>query len=249
MAVQTKLFLRAIGFLICMQGCYSLKNLTIGLFVPMTGWAVGNRLASAAPIAIDSINNDRTILPGYKLNFVWRDCGCNSKMSAGGTVEFIEEKVAAIIGPYCSKGCITSGHIAAYYKLPMLTYSCSKKQLSDKKLYPTVARTFAYARTNEKILLDNAADLMKLYGWSIFAIVVEIGDVWQFISQYFQKHSSSHNLKVNQYLYNPDKVEADDEKHIKDILREAMQKSRSKQNLFREQSFLILGTRAEDNFT
>ncbi len=216
--------------LLSAERCHSLKNITVGVFVPMTGWPVGNRLASAAPIAIDAINADPNILPGYKLKFEWRDCGCKSDVSAGGTVEFLKRNVSAIIGPYCSKGCITSGHIAAYYNLPLLTYSCSKKELSNKKIYPTVARTFTYARTNEKILLNNAAQLMKLYNWKIFTIIVEIDEVWQTVGEYFQKNVAQYGLTLHRVTFIPEKVNADTadgKAYRKSILESARVNSRS----------------------
>jgi len=189
--------------------CQALKNLTIGLFVPWTGWTAGRRLASAAPIAIDKINADPTILPDYRIDFKWRDCGCNKVMSAGGTVEFIKNNYAAIIGPYCSDGCKPSGLIAGYYKVPMITYSCSTPDLSSKKDYPTTARTFAYARTDEKILIKNTLELMKLYGWKIFTVITEIAEPWSTIGKSFLKQKSLHPgdiEDINDVQYNPEQV-------------------------------------------
>ncbi len=226
-------------FVLCataVEKCHALKNITLGVFVPMSGWAVGNRLASAAPIAINDINKDPNILPDYHVDFVWRDSGCSPTKSAGGTVEFLKQDIAAIIGPYCSKGCVAAGHIVAYYKVPMLTYSCSEKALSDKKVYPTVARTYAYARTNEVILLNNTVQLMRLYNWKIFTIIVEIDEVWKALAEYFQKNYNvgayaADNLIMEIIYYNPDVANKDDgddaKNHILKILNDARKKSRS----------------------
>lgn len=188
--------------------CSAIKNLTIGLFVPWTNWPAGQRLASAAPIAIDQINADRTILPDYHIDFTWKDCGCDKVMSAGGTVEFIKSNYSVIIGPYCSDGCKPSGLIAGYYKVPMLTYSCSTPDLSDKTDYPTTARTLAYARTDEKILLSNTLQLMKVFGWKIFTVITEIAEPWSTIGKSFLKAKSEHADidDINDVPYSPDQV-------------------------------------------
>lgn len=223
--------------------CHAMKNLTIGLFVPWTGWSAGQRLASAAPIAIDKINADRTILPDYTINYEWKDCGCDKVMSAGGTVEFIKRNYAAIIGPYCSDGCKPSGLIAGYYNVPMITYSCSTPDLSVKKDYPTTARTFAYARTDEKILIKNTLELMKLFGWKIFTVITEIAEPWSTIGKDFLKQKSMHPGEIddiNDVQYNPEQVagpsessftdaaDASSRAYRKTILDQAKQKGRGR---------------------
>lgn len=184
------------------------KNLTVGLFVPWTGsWPVGTRLASAAPIAIDEINNNSALLPGYNLQFIWSDCGCSKVMSAGGTVEFVKKRVSAIIGPYCSKGCVPSGLIAGYYNVPMITYSCSSSELSKKSEYPTTARTFAYARTNEIVLFDNTVKMIKHFGWKMFTLITELSSPWSEIGTRFMRDVYKQGLSVREINYNPNDVD------------------------------------------
>ena len=219
-------------FLLCVYvtNCSALKNLTIGLFVPWTGsWPAGQRLASAAPIAIDKINSDPTILPDYHIGFEWKDCGCNKVMSAGGTVEFIKKSYSAIIGPYCSDGCTPSGLIAGFYKVPMITYSCSTPDLSVKKDYPTTARTFAYARTDEGILIKNTLELMKIFGWKRFTVITEIADPWSTIAKSFLKQKSLHGDaidEINDVQYNPEQIAGPNEKEFTEELEAASRRSR-----------------------
>ena len=184
------------------------KKLTVGLFVPWTGsWPVGTRLASAAPIAIDEINNNTTLLRDYELQFIWSDCGCSKVMSAGGTVEFVKKNISVIIGPYCSKGCVPSGLIAGYYNVPMITYSCSTSELSKKSEYPTTARTFAYARTNEIVLFDNAVKMIKHFGWKMFTIITELSSPWLEIGTRFMRDGYKQGLTVREIRFNPNDVD------------------------------------------
>ena len=209
------------------------KKLTVGLFVPWTGsWPVGTRLASAAPIAIDEINNNTTLLRDYELKFIWSDCGCSKVMSAGGTVEFVKKNISVIIGPYCSKGCVPSGLIAGYYNTPMITYSCSTSELSKKSEYPTTARTFAYARTNEIILFDNTVKMMKHFGWKMFTIITELSSPWSEIGTRFMRDGYKQGLQVREIRYNPNDVTNDAgkekaEAYRKSVLDEAKKRGRS----------------------
>ena len=224
------------------------KKLTVGLFVPWTGsWPVGTRLASAAPIAIDEINNNTALLPDHELQFIWSDCGCSKVMSAGGTVEFVKKNISVIIGPYCSKGCVPSGLIAGYYNVPMITYSCSTSELSKKSEYPTTARTFAYARTNEIVLFDNTVKMIKHFGWKMFTIITELSSPWSEIGTRFLRDGYKQGLTVREIRFNPNDVDYYDasnaagnkkaEDYRKNVLDSAKLRGRS-MNFFSYFSFL-----------
>merc|ERR1712048_1472994 len=55
-----------------------LKQLILGVPVPMSGnsWDGGKTFAAGISVAIDDINQDPTMLPGYNLSFVWEDSMC-----------------------------------------------------------------------------------------------------------------------------------------------------------------------------
>ena len=50
------------------------KELMIGSLLPFTGvWPGGNAMLASAKLALDTVNADPTILPGYYLNLTHRD--------------------------------------------------------------------------------------------------------------------------------------------------------------------------------
>ena len=162
------------------------KNLTLGLFVPLTGsWPYGTRGASAAVMAIDDINNDTNLLPNERLMLeVWDD-KCDEHASVGGTAEFHygvynnKQGVDAYIGPYCSEGCVPAGLLTAYFNKPMIAYSCSDEKLSDKALYPTFARTKTFARSDNSATLKHLARLLKMFHWKFVTLIVSKQQAWQ----------------------------------------------------------------------
>ncbi|XP_057309237.1 atrial natriuretic peptide receptor 1-like isoform X2 [Hydractinia symbiolongicarpus] len=211
--------------LLCRVRIIRTRNLTIGLFVPWTGkWPVGSKLASAATMAVDDINNSRDLLPNEHLVFDWKDDKCDSQTSVGETANFHtrvydgKKGVDVYIGPYCSDGCEPSGLLAAFYDKPMISYSCSAKQLSQKSQYPTFARTASFARTNEVSLLLKLVGLMKQFKWDIITLIVSKQPAWHEFGQTIFAEFSKYNKTVREkFTYDED---------IKSLLEEAKKDAR-----------------------
>ena len=74
------------------------KEVKIGVLLPMTGyWPIGKTSASAITIAVDRINEDQTLLPGYNMTFLWNDSMCLAAEGLNQAVEFRIAGVDAII--------------------------------------------------------------------------------------------------------------------------------------------------------
>ncbi len=97
----------------------SKTNITVGLLAPFTGsWDRAPRFASAVSIAIDYINLNTSILPGYQLQYKWHDSGCSQSGGVGGAITLLREHVNVFIGPACSRSCVHGGYVAASQKSP-----------------------------------------------------------------------------------------------------------------------------------
>lgn len=204
------------------------KNLTLGLFVPLTGsWPAGTKSASAAVMAIDDINNDTNLLPNERLMLeVWDD-KCDAHASVGGTAEFHygvynnKQGVDAYIGPHCSDGCIPAGLLAAYFNKPMIAYSCSGQDLSNKVLYPTFARTKTFARSNKSATLNYLAELLTMFNWKLVTLIVSKQPAWHNTGQILFERLINYGIKVqDKFSYEPST--------LTDILQKAKKTARSK---------------------
>ena len=204
------------------------KNLTLGLFVPLTGsWPKGTKGASAAVMAIDDINSDINLLPNERLMLeVWDD-KCDAHASVGGTAEFHygvynnKQGVDAYIGPHCSDGCLPAGLLAAYFNKPMIAYSCSGEKLSDKDLYPTFARTKTFARSDKSATLNYLAELLTMFNWKLVTLIVSKQPAWHDTGQILFEKLINYGIKVqDKFSYEP--------KTLKDILQKAKKTARSK---------------------
>ncbi|XP_066267244.1 atrial natriuretic peptide receptor 1-like [Branchiostoma lanceolatum] len=157
----------------------SRKNLTVVVLVPWTGaWPIGKRMAPAAAVAIDDINNNDALLPAYHLDFVWKDTGCSAREGMDVTMELYEElrtDLRVIIGPGCDAVCGPIGVLAASWNVPVVSWGCASSHLSNKDEYPTFARTVGpFAKTGALFV-----SLLKHFGWSRAAILASTQQVWQ----------------------------------------------------------------------
>jgi ABC-type branched-subunit amino acid transport system substrate-binding protein len=83
--------------------------------------------------------------------------------------------VAAFIGPACSLGCVSCGHLAAHWDLPMISYGCADAKLSDKDLFPTFVRTVGtFSQHSGDLFLR----LMKHFKWDRIAILTSTERIW-----------------------------------------------------------------------
>ncbi|XP_035692505.1 gamma-aminobutyric acid type B receptor subunit 1-like [Branchiostoma floridae] len=174
-------------FSIHTEAVESKKNLTVVVLVPWTGpWPIGKRMAPAAAVAIDDINNNDAILPDYHIDFVWRDTGCSAREGTDVTMELYDELRAdlrAIIGPGCDAVCGPIGVLAASWNVPVVSWGCASSHLSNKDEYPTFARTVGpFTKTGALFV-----SLLKHFGWSRAAILASTQQVWQ---------TTSHAIKL-----------------------------------------------------
>lgn len=236
-------------YLVCIFLIQTVENifaaesvLTIGLMVSWTGkWDEGKNIAGAAVMAVNDINNNRTLLPGKKLELLIKDDACKAITSIGATEAFHNRRVNdkgkdkrvgvdVYVGPYCSDGCVPSGLLAAYYKEPMISYSCSSKELSNKLLYPTFARTATFARTSEEQLTKSLAALMREFKWTKVTLIVSSQPGWHPAGQYvFEQlrndRQGKENLQVQDKLTFTKDMDMND---IGKILEKAQRNARSK---------------------
>ena len=204
------------------------KNLTLGLFVSLTGSVNdGTRGASAAVMAVDDINNDTNLLPNERLMLeVWDD-KCDAHASVGGTAEFQyrvynnKQGVDAYIGPHCSDGCVPAGLLAAYFNKPMIAYSCSGQKLSNKVLYPTFARTKTFARSDKSATLNYLAELLRMFDWKLVTLIVSKQPAWHDTGQILFEKLVEYGITVqDKFSYEPST--------LTDILQKAKKTARSK---------------------
>lgn len=176
------------------------KEIKLGVTIPWTGdnWDAGPRFASGILIAIDKVNNDPTLLPGLNLTFEWKDSKCEESVGLTAAVDLYSTstpKIHALIGPACSAGCKAVGYLASHWNMPLISYACGSVELSDKRSFPTFARTVGvYSKSGDIIV-----GLMKWYKWDRVAILTSTSFLWASITAGVRQDVEKNGMKISFY--------------------------------------------------
>jgi ABC-type branched-subunit amino acid transport system substrate-binding protein len=139
----------------------------------MTGvWPVGPSVIGALELAVRDANANPSILRGRRLEYVWRDDGCDRSKSLAQLSEILEHfgPIDCLIGPGCSGGCELTGMLAGAKRMPQISPMCTSSSLSDKIQFPFFARTTSpYSKRSAAIVA-----LMQWAAWTRLSIVGDI---------------------------------------------------------------------------
>lgn len=144
--------------------------------VPVTGgWDGGATMRVAAEMAMDIINSQQILLPGYRLNTSWFDDECNADNAVKIMAEQWNNKDYAALGANgCSTGCQAAALLAPQLRIPHISYACSSSLLSDTTKYPDFGRL----ATSEGKVADVYRALAIRYKWKDMVIIT--GDSGRF---------------------------------------------------------------------
>ncbi|XP_048576329.1 atrial natriuretic peptide receptor 1 isoform X2 [Nematostella vectensis] len=154
-------------------------DVKLGLLIPFrhvrelgNSFHAGENYASAMSIAVDAVNKRKDLLPGRNISFIWNDTNCDELNTIRALVYQLNAGVTAFIGPGCT--CNTAARSAAAFNKSMISYMCSSPEVSNKKLYPTFARTFAV----DTVLAPTVLSLLRYFSWKRVAIIYENVTKW-----------------------------------------------------------------------
>lgn len=137
-------------------------------------------MGSALVVGLEEVQR-RQLLPGYQLEFVWRDSWCKPKRGLQVIVEMWDsvEDLDVIVGAGCSGVCQPESLLAAGWGIPVVGYSCASLLLSDKSVYPTFSRVVA-PWTTFAPMFDQFANM---FNWTNVGIVTTNEDTMKQTAQ------------------------------------------------------------------
>ncbi|XP_054260292.1 guanylate cyclase 32E-like [Macrosteles quadrilineatus] len=156
----------------------------------------------ALPLAVTAVNADPLLLPGRRLEFVARDIGTEPsglarRQSSLATLairvmtEMRDNGTVAFIGP--DDTCSAEALVAAAWNLPMISYKCADKSVSDKRVYYTFARTLAPSTKVSKSVVA----LLHAFNWHKFVVVAGKSPAWGIqIKEAIKDLAGEYNLSV-----------------------------------------------------
>uniref|UniRef100_UPI00406CCBC5 branched-chain amino acid ABC transporter substrate-binding protein n=1 Tax=Rhodoferax sp. GW822-FHT02A01 TaxID=3141537 RepID=UPI00406CCBC5 len=117
------------------------QNVKIAVAGPMTGGAAsyGEEMKKGAQMAADDINAAGGI-NGKKVELVFGDDACEPKQAVAVASRLIEkDKVAAVVGHFCSSSTMPASEVYAEADMLMVTPASTNPKVTDRKL-PSIMR-------------------------------------------------------------------------------------------------------------
>ena len=155
---------------------------------------LGRALALVIAPAIQHVYNHSRLSREWNITYTVRDSACHKTTAVGKTYEL--HTADAFIGPACSDSCFTAALLASYWNKPMISYSCSSVELSNRFFYPTFARTQPFSRTYLHETPDILLESMRVYNWTRAAIISTEDLVWTPIARSMTEIFQNSNISV-----------------------------------------------------
>ncbi|XP_015601809.1 gamma-aminobutyric acid type B receptor subunit 1 isoform X2 [Cephus cinctus] len=152
--------------------------LHIGGIFPIAGeggWQGGQACMPAANLALDDVNQQEDLLPGFTLKLHSNDSECEPGLGASVMYNLLyntPQKLMLLAG--CSTVCTTVAEAAKMWNLVVLCYGASSPALSDRNRFPTLFRTHPSATVHNPTRIK----LLQKFGWSRVAILQQAEEVF-----------------------------------------------------------------------
>lgn len=182
---------------------------------------IAKLIAGAIPYAVDVVNKNKDLLPNHTLNYEICDTGDLNSPTAIQKMTFLKQRnVVGFIGPDHSCGCEAS--IASAWNIPMITYMCAEEKISNKNLYPLVARTLSPTSHVSRYMI---ATLLK-FKWNKIILVV-INDPFNIqVAESSTPLFVKHEIKVIGTHYLPSNYRTKYQKNITNIVETTYSETR-----------------------
>ncbi|XP_071444038.1 guanylate cyclase 32E [Hetaerina americana] len=158
----------------------------------------------ALPLAVARVNENPNLLPGRKLRFVAANIGfadnptveemwrarSHPAISIRRMTEMRDNGTIAFIGP--DNTCQPEALVAAAWNLPMISYKCTDKSVSDKRLYYTFSRTLPPSSKVSKSVVA----LLRTFNWKKFVMVVGSEPTWIQVKEAISDLSKLYRLQI-----------------------------------------------------
>ncbi|XP_045210469.2 atrial natriuretic peptide receptor 1-like isoform X2 [Mercenaria mercenaria] len=197
------------------------RSFTMGVLVPCSGArSFGDELQVTMEFALKKVNSSPDLVylrrENVTLDFTVADTKCDIGTGLFELVE-ISSSSDAFIGPGCDSLCKPAGLLAGKWNKPMISYSCSSRLLSDRKNYPTFARTTALYGEMSYFIID----IIKYYHWDRVVLVEGPESIWRETVGEYQQMFEKNGIITDIMSIPSDATHAILEKHLKHVTAQA----------------------------
>ena len=183
------------------------KTFYVGLSGPWKGFfAMGSHGAGALPVALDVIRHDNITFHeinrgGHEFKYAWTDTECNPSVGISKVADLLygrgplRKPIDVLFGPGCSRVCESVGYLAKGTNTPVISYSCYSNLLSDKSIYPTLARTTGPS----KFFSPAYVSIIKMFNYTRVAIFSGSESFFDAMTNLIIQDLTSHGILVTDF--------------------------------------------------
>jgi atrial natriuretic peptide receptor A len=170
-------------------------TLNMGVLIPWSEeWNLGPYMGAGVVVGIQEIYK-RQLLPGYVIDWNWRDTFCKPRQGLAMAVNLWSEfdgNLDAFIGGGCSVVCEPVALLSAAFNLPYTSFGCTSDTLSNKYNYPTFTRavgTWVSLAPMFNLFADE-------FDWTRLGIVTTTENIMQLTANAIKLQMERHDKKV-----------------------------------------------------
>ncbi|KAI6226477.1 Gamma-aminobutyric acid type B receptor subunit 1 [Aphelenchoides fujianensis] len=192
------------------------KELHIGSMFPMEagsgGWAGGQACLPAVQMALDDINNNPDVLPGYHLHSHNHNTKCQPGLAAKQLYELLyKPPVKLMLVSGCSPVTTVVAEAAPVWNLIVLSYGASSPALSNRERFPTLFRTHPSANMQNPTRIR----LFQKFKWNKITILQSVEEVFTSTAKDLEEQCREKGIRVERQSFYGDPRDA-----IKTLVRQ-----------------------------
>ncbi|KAL5499598.1 hypothetical protein EMCRGX_G011046 [Ephydatia muelleri] len=146
--------------------------LTIALMMSFSGDYVTYNSLSGVQLALDLINENSSLLPGYRLQYKLTDSQCNETTALTmlfGAYLSPRLPIVGLVGSGCEAATVPTAQISQFYGLTQVSSDSSAPELEDRNAY----KMYFQMLPNEALLPSVFKALFDKFGWKKLYTIAE----------------------------------------------------------------------------
>eukprot|EP00731_Ephydatia_muelleri_P012366 Em0006g1260a len=151
--------------------------LTLGLMVSFSGDYVTSSSIASVQIALDLINENSSLLPGYRLQYKLTDSQCNQTVAYDSFfLKYVREQpnIVGLVGSGCEDATIAVASISHYFNITQVSPDSAAPVLEDRTKY----RRYFQMLPSESSLPIVYKVLCTMFGWRKLHTITAENDVF-----------------------------------------------------------------------
>ncbi|GMT06511.1 hypothetical protein PENTCL1PPCAC_28685, partial [Pristionchus entomophagus] len=184
-------------------------QLHVGGVFPMEagagGWPGGQACLPAVEMALEHINNNFDVLPGYKLHLNQSNSKCQPGLAMQELYNFIYEgpkKLMLLAG--CSPVTTVIAETAPEWNLVVISYGASSPALSDRVRFPRLFRTHPSANMQN----PTRVALFEKFKWKRISILQSVEEVFTHTAQNLEAVCRDKGIRAERQSFYGDPTDA-----------------------------------------